>query len=442
MTTIAVTYGYGAVNAAEIALGLGGIADLVFVVDDSEHTRPLVPLLADLGEVVRLDDGPNAAAARLATLGADAVVTYSDEMLPVTARLAERLGLPFHAVATVDSLTDKSLQRRRLREAGVEELRVEVIHDAADWPAALASVGLPAVLKPARGQGSRDTHLITDPQAGQRLLDGLLASCPTPPGRPAFVLEEYLVGRPSAPFGDYVSVETVCTANGYEHLVVSAKLPLLPPFRENGKIWPAPLPGNELHAIKSLASRALAALGIGIGITHTEVKLTAQGPRLIEVNGRMGGRTNDLCRNAFGFDLVELSGRLALGRSTWTAPPPPDRIHFQYLTPAPVQPFTLENVHGTRQVRELPHVTAYRPTVEPGSSLGPTVMTRPLDITTGAADTYEAVFDAVDQLRELLTYDLTLPTGPSHLTGADLASQPLPPPDHPCSGSRQLIHKS
>ncbi len=430
MTTIAVACTFESVNAAEITMGLGRLGDLVFVGEASPRSEPLIALLEELGAVVRLDHGFEAAVNRLAALGTDAVVTYTDALLPVTSRLAERLGLLHHSVATTRLLTDKTSQRRRLREAGVEDVRTAEISRPADWPAALAAVGLPAVLKPVSGQASRDCHLVTDADAG-RALAAALTGPRTAGGGEAFILEEYLTGRPCLPFADYVSVETVCTPAGRVPLAVAGKLPQLAPFRETGQVWPAPLPKEEIQAIEDLVDRALDALDVTCGITHTEIKLTADGPRIIEVNGRLGGRVNEMCRRVLGFDCVELTGRLALGLSSWTAPPPPRSHHFQYIAPAPVEEFTLEEVHGIDAVRALPGVVAYRPTLEPGDHCPASVMTRPMDTVTGTGDGFDEVFATLERVRHTLAYTVTLADGTRTLTAADLEG--LPPTPTPAS---------
>jgi biotin carboxylase len=51
------------------------------------------------------------------------------------------------------------------------------------------------------------------------------------------------------------------------------------------------------------------------GVTHAEIRLTRKGPRLVELNGRLGG---DLIpfnsAMATGIDLVAAAAELALGR--------------------------------------------------------------------------------------------------------------------------------
>lgn len=127
MTTFAVAYDRGAVNAAEVALSLGALGDLVFVGHEAGPAGPLVPLLRELGEVLFLDDGLEPVLTRLAAIGIDAVVTFSDTMMPVAAHIADRLGLRFHSAPVVALLTDKLRQRDELRAHGVDEVRAHPV---------------------------------------------------------------------------------------------------------------------------------------------------------------------------------------------------------------------------------------------------------------------------------------------------------------------------
>ncbi|MFD4911723.1 hypothetical protein ACFWNR_00670 [Streptomyces virginiae] len=87
-------------------------------------------------------------------------------------------------------------------------MRTALIHTEADWAAAAADGGFPAVLKPVHGGGGGNTFRVPDEATGL----GHLRAVPAL-DRPGLiqggglVLEEYLMGRPTGPFGDYVSVE-------------------------------------------------------------------------------------------------------------------------------------------------------------------------------------------------------------------------------------------
>jgi hypothetical protein len=83
--------------------------------------------------------------------------------------------------------------------------------------------------------------------------------------------------------------------------VARKRLGLAPYFEETGHIVNADDPllrDSELLRVLSTAHRAL---GVRYGITHTEVKLTARGMAIVEVNARLGG------------DLIPYLGRLASG---------------------------------------------------------------------------------------------------------------------------------
>ena len=62
-----------------------------------------------------------------------------------------------------------------------------------------------------------------------------------------------------------------------------------------------------------VATAALHALGVRTGGFHTEIKLTPDGPRVIEVNGRIGGGVPEMLFEASGVSIFNLSMRVALG---------------------------------------------------------------------------------------------------------------------------------
>ncbi|WP_412543320.1 ATP-grasp domain-containing protein [Longispora sp. K20-0274] len=398
MSGIVVVYDAGAAEPLEIRTGLTPLGRVVYALPPSEHNDRVRPLLAEFGEVVPLD-GPGAVE-RVRRLRPDAVLTFSERRLRLASDLATELGLPGHDPDTARALTDKALQRARLRAAGVDRLRTAPLTGPADWPAAVAEVGLPAVLKPIRGEGSRDTHRILDAAAGAALVADLHRR-----GATDFVLEQYLVGRDTHPDGDYVSVESVVTRGRVRHVAVTGKYPQMEPFRERGQFWPARLDDGEADRIARLAGRALAALGVRTGVTHTEVKRTPDGPRVIEVNGRLGGLMNELSTRAGGPDLVRLAGRAALGEDPDVDWARPDGVFFQHYNPAPVRACRLIAVHGVAELRAIPGITGYRRLIQPGTDLPDSVMTRPLDLLTGRAADHAAMLELVGEARRALTFE-------------------------------------
>jgi hypothetical protein len=105
---------------------------------------------------------------------------------------------------------------------------------------------------------------------------------------------------------------------------VTDNWPTLEPwFNETGDNAPSMLSPAQQKELEQLAEGTLQCLGFTVGVFHVEAKMTSRGPRLIEVNSRMGGgqvRDNNLA--VWGVDLVDESLLAALGIPN--APPVPE----------------------------------------------------------------------------------------------------------------------
>jgi biotin carboxylase len=130
------------------------------------------------------------------------------------------------------------------------------------------------------------------------------------------IVEEFLAGTPTVTgplFADYLSVESVVSGGRISHVAVTGRFPPAEPFRESGLFIPSDIDSYHVHDVLEVASQAISALEVRIGFLHTEIKLTPNGPQIIEVNGRLGGSVPEMASLALGVDLFELSLRVALG---------------------------------------------------------------------------------------------------------------------------------
>jgi biotin carboxylase len=333
----------------QLAEAAAGLCDLLWLIDT---TVPGMSEMADLlnrfGPVVDLGGiGVDQAVKNLNTYEPDGLTTYLDAGMVELAQVAAVLGLPFHSAATAVALTDKSGQRRALATGGLEVPACQVIRpgqSASELAAAEAQVGWPAVLKPRSAQGSRYTFLAHDGGELGRLLDAL------GPGRPEMVLEGYLADDPARAgevYAGYVSVESVVADGDISHLALTGRFPPAENFRETGFFIPAALDDREQTAVLALAARAIDALGVRTGCLHTEVKFTPEGPRIIEVNGRVGGGVPEMLERAAGIHLLELTLRVALGeRVAIAGPVATDRIGYRFFLQPPDVSATVSSIDG------------------------------------------------------------------------------------------------
>jgi hypothetical protein len=143
-------------------------------------------------------------------------------------------------------------------------------------------------------------------------------------------------------------------------MAVTGRMPLSEPFRETGAFLPCALDQEEQSAVAAMAVSAAQALDVRHGCLHIEIKLTAQGPRVIEVNGRVpGGGIADLVNAVHGTDLFECALSSALGRHVEPGPNNPDGgVHYHLALQPPVGQRVRLTPDWSPRLRELPGVDA------------------------------------------------------------------------------------
>jgi biotin carboxylase len=193
------------------------------------------------------------------------------------------------------------------------------------------------------------------------------------PGRPDMVLEGFIPDDPardSGPYAGYVSVESLVAGGVISHLALTGRFPLAENFRETGFFIPAALEDDDQNAVLSLATSAVEALGIRTGCLHTEVKFTPDGPRLIEVNGRVGGGVPEMLQRAAGIHLVELTLRVALGEDVRIeGPVATEAIGYRFFLQPPAVSATVATIEGINRVSDWPGVDAISVHQGPGADL-------------------------------------------------------------------------
>jgi len=294
-----------------------GVCRILWIIDTSKPDAAITArLLRKFGPVVdasELDLKGVADAVRAHS--PDGILSMHDGDLVWTARLAEELQLPFHTLDAAQKLTDKHAQRDALAAAGLSVPMFRILPSGAtmsEVEAIGSTFTYPAVLKPRWGQASRDTLPMS---SFAQLLTTLTESNAL--DAEDYVLEGFvpdasqeLGGRG---FANFVSVESVVERGRVEHATISARTPFRWPFRETGYFTPSALSPETAADVLDVATRAVHALGVDLGCLHTEIKLTDDGPVIIEVNGRPGGGISEMLERASGFSILRTALRLGVG---------------------------------------------------------------------------------------------------------------------------------
>ncbi|WP_327176506.1 ATP-grasp domain-containing protein [Streptomyces sp. NBC_01335] len=220
---------------------------------------------------------------------------------------------------------------------------------------ALTEVGFPCVAKPVDGTGSSGVQYLADVAEAEAYTAALDWQRP-------LLVEEFLEGT------EY-SVEAMSSDTGHRILAVTEKRTTgAPHFVETGHTLPVRLTDTAERAIAELVGGTLDAAGHRFGTSHTEVMVTAAGPRLIESHGRPGGdRISDMLHLALGEDVFAQSMAAVFGLPVQQAPSRDRVAGIRYVTfdgPVP------EGGLRTELVASLPGVEEVRITAPAGQLPG------------------------------------------------------------------------
>jgi cysteine synthase A len=302
------------------------------------------------------------------TLSPDAVVTFSTFYVAAVARLAAALGLRYLAPAAAATCHDKAAARRALRAAGVPDPRFWVIDSAAEACRLSTEVAYPCVMKPPADSGSVGVLRLENAREFREHFDRLTAATANERGQaqsPSVLVEELLDGPE-------FSVESMTWASGQTQIIgITRKHLSAPPyFVELGHDFPARLPVPDRLAIEAHVTRALDAVGFDFGPAHTEVRLTAQGPRIVEINPRLaGGMIPELVRLATGIDLIDGYLRALVGEAVPLLATRDHQASIRFVTAS--RPGTLTAVPSCDDLRARRGVRALEFTARAGRAVVP-----------------------------------------------------------------------
>ncbi|MER9573902.1 acetyl-CoA carboxylase biotin carboxylase subunit family protein [Mesorhizobium opportunistum] len=288
-----------------------------------------------------------------------------DESVYATvSKLCRHFDLPGPNPASIERCCDKFAQRQFLAQAGVPVPAYRLATNAKDVESSAAEIGLPVIVKPAVGSGSRGVRLCRDVNELAEHTTFLLGGKYIWPSSPRILVEEFAQGP-------FYCAEIM----GNEVIGIDAADWGRPPhFVCHATIFPALLTDEEHDRIADFSKSCLQALGLGWGPTNVEFRWTKLGPVVIEVNPRLAGAPNpQLVQLACGVDLITEHIKLVIGdelnlrrRHSYSAA-------ARYLFPD--RDGTLDWIRGDRQAAALSgvaevklYVKANTPIVRRGDS--------------------------------------------------------------------------
>ncbi len=325
--------------------------------------NPLAPGLkeSEFGEVVDTTDKQGALAVAkkyqvkgITTLGSDAPVR-------TIAFLGEKLGLPGIREEVARAVTDKGILRKRLKKLGLPqpcfrevELKSKVKSQKSKVKSQNLKLKFPVVVKPVNSWGSRGVKVVEEIESLP-----LAISEAKEYSSQRVIIEERLEGKE-------VSVESLTRKGKTNVLSITEKILTPPPYCvEIGHIIPAKLSLEEKESIENLVKRVIKLLGIDNSPSHIEIKLTKEGPQIVEVGARLGGGyiTSHLLPLATGIDILRATLFLSLGKPFEVKPLWKRTAGISFLTPPPGK---VKKVSGKEEAERYKGIEKVSISLNPG----------------------------------------------------------------------------
>ena len=241
-------------------------------------------------------------------LGVSGVVATTELSVPITAYVAEQLGLLGVPYDVAQVITDKYRNRECIK--GLQELKSPKYVEATSLKDIVESdVPYPMILKPINLGGKRGITVVNSPSELTQAFEYATNSF-RKGATPIIIAEQFLDG------GMECSVESLTFKGKHTIIQITQKDSSgAPHCVELGHHQPAPLSKELWDKIVRGVSSGLTAIGITNGPCHTEIKIIDGEVYLIEFNARPGGDHIwwPMVELSTGFDIIAAVAQAATG---------------------------------------------------------------------------------------------------------------------------------
>ena len=236
----------------------------------------------------------------------DGITTIASDVAVLTVNyVAEHLGLIGNSDKYSTTVTNKYEMRLCFVENNVPSPRFTIADESDKFD--VEGFRYPLIVKPTDRSGSRGVEKVIDLVQ----LEKAIVRAKAESFSHAAIIEEYVTGRE-------VSVEAISYEGRHHVLQITDKVTTgAPYFVELEHHQPSSLSDDIQIRIREIVVKALDALHIQNGASHSELKITDEGDiRVIEIGARMGGDFigSNLVQLSTGYDFLGATIQVAMGK--------------------------------------------------------------------------------------------------------------------------------
>lgn len=237
------------------------------------------------------------------------IITLASDMpMRTVAAVVKELNIVGVSEETALTATNKVLMRECLLSHNVPVPSFFKVNSYDEYQIVIKNFINKSIVKPADNSGSRGVFLINNIN-DQESIEFAYKYSKKYSRCGEIVVEEYMEGVE-------VSVETLSIDGIVHTIAITDKLTTgAPRFVEIGHSQPSRLPEAIKEEIIAVSAAAVKAIGIKEGPSHTEIIVTNDGPKIVEIGARLGGDniTTHLVPLSTGIDMVKCCIEIALG---------------------------------------------------------------------------------------------------------------------------------
>lgn len=284
----------------------------------------------------------------------DGIVTLCTDLpMRTVARVAREMNLPGITEEAAFMCTNKAAMRKRLKERGVPVPEYYNVYTKEEYYNAISKFSEKCVVKAVDNSGSRGIQLIYDVNDTESVEEAF-HYCKQFSRSGELVVEEFMVGPE-------ICVETLNFDKNCYPIQITDQLEKQPPyFTDAGYNQPSLLPEEVKARIREVAVAANLALENYTGSSCTEMIVTSEGPKVVEVGARLAGdcMTTHLVPMSTGVNMVEGIINIALGRTADITPKYEKASAIRYyLEPTVGEIVAIEGIQEAEQVEGIQQVT-------------------------------------------------------------------------------------
>ena len=297
----------------------------------------------------------------------DGVMTVGTDASQTVAAVADALNLPGIPFEVAERATDKIKMRQVLKGRGVPIPDFRPIWTLEECQKAVQDMPLPLVIKPCDNMGARGVRKI-------ERLDDLISAFreakeTSISGK--LILEEFMEG-PELSLDALVFEGSIHITGVADRIIERA-----PYFVEVGHTLPSALPEKQQARAVEVFKQAISALGIDIGAAKGDIKITPEGPKIIEIAARLSGGWMSAYTYplATGVNLYKAAIQVALGETPTDLKPKTSLVSAERsLFPLPGKILSIRGVEEARKIKGVKEIILMKEAgdmaEEPRSNMG------------------------------------------------------------------------